>query len=119
MALEWINLKIATEGRAEEMMSALWRNPEIMCGSQILKHEAVTLNLPRRSQNVQEARAAGYQLTKAANSEWNQPRKKNFVAVEKEEKGVEDLKTCFDIRSGDAEFRVCPACLLSCCGHYS
>jgi hypothetical protein len=35
----------------------------------------------------------GYLLQKAANREWNQPRSKKFVAVKKDEIGVEDLKT--------------------------
>ena len=34
----------------------------------------------------------GYLLRKASNREWNQPRRKNFVAVNKDEKGVGDLK---------------------------
>jgi hypothetical protein len=31
----------------------------------------------------------GYMLRKAATREWNQPRRKQFVAVNKDEKGVE------------------------------
>jgi hypothetical protein len=31
----------------------------------------------------------GYMLRKAANKEWNQPRRKQSVAVNKDEKGVE------------------------------
>jgi hypothetical protein len=34
-----------------------------------------------------------YLLRKSANREWNQPRRKMFVAVNKNEKGVGDLKT--------------------------
>ena len=34
-----------------------------------------------------------YLLRKAANWEWNQPRRKKLVAVNKSEKGVRDLKT--------------------------
>jgi hypothetical protein len=34
-----------------------------------------------------------YLLRKAANREWNQPRRKKFVAVNKDEKGAGDLKT--------------------------
>jgi hypothetical protein len=60
-----------------------------MCGSQTLKQEAVTLKLPWRPQDFQDARAIGYLLRKAANREWNQPRRKKFVAVNKDEKGVE------------------------------
>ena len=58
-----------------------------MCGSQTLK-EAVTLKLPWRLKDVKDARAMDYLLRKAANKEWNQPKKKQFVAVNKEEKGV-------------------------------
>ena len=54
--------------------------------SQTLKQEAVTLKLPWRLKDV---RAMGYMLRKAANREWNQPRRKQFVAVNKDEKGVE------------------------------
>jgi hypothetical protein len=58
-----------------------------------LKHEAVALKLPWRLQDVPDARAVGYLLRKAANREWNQPRGKKFVAVNKDEKGFGDLKT--------------------------
>jgi hypothetical protein len=64
-----------------------------MCGSQTLKQEAITLKLPWRTQDVRDARAVRYLLWKAANREWKQPRRKKFVAVSKDEKGVGDLKT--------------------------
>ena len=35
----------------------------------------------------------GYLLRKATNRAWNQPKRKKFVAVNKDEKGVGDLKT--------------------------
>ena len=38
---------------------------------------------------LKDARAMGYMLRKADNREWNQPRRKQFVAVNKDEKGVE------------------------------
>ena len=57
--------------------------------SQTLKQEAVTLKLPWRLKDVKYGRAMGYMLRKAANREWNQPRRKQFVAVNKDEKGVE------------------------------
>jgi hypothetical protein len=60
-----------------------------MCGSQTLKQEAVTLKLPWRPQDVRDVRAMGYLLKKAANREWNQPRRKKFVVVNKNEKGME------------------------------
>jgi hypothetical protein len=49
----------------------------------------VALKLPWRLKNVKDARAMGYMLRKAANREWNQPRRKQCVAVNKDEKGVE------------------------------
>jgi hypothetical protein len=60
----------------------------IMCGSQTLK-QAVTLKLPWRPQDILDATALGYLLRKAANREWNQPRRKKFVAVNKDEKELE------------------------------
>jgi hypothetical protein len=45
--------------------------------------------MPWRLKDVKDARAMGYMLKKAANREWNQPRRKQFVAVNKNEKGVE------------------------------
>jgi hypothetical protein len=64
-----------------------------MCGTQTLKQEAITLKLPWRSQDSQDARAVGYLLRKADNRVWNQPRRMTFVVVNKDEKGVGDLKT--------------------------
>jgi hypothetical protein len=49
-----------------------------MCGSQTLKEEAVTLKLPWRPKDVKDARNVGYLLRKAANSEWNQLRRKKL-----------------------------------------
>ena len=64
-------------------MPVLRRSPKDQVESQILKQEAITLKLPCRP------RAMGYMVRKAANREWNQPRRKHFVAVNKDEKGVE------------------------------
>ena len=70
-------------------MPALRRSPKDQVESQTLKQEAVTLKLPWRPNDVKDARALGYLPRKAANREWNQPRRKQFVAVNKDEKGVE------------------------------
>ena len=69
-------------------MPALWRNPKDQVESQTLKQEAVTLKLPWRHKDVKDARAMGYMLRKADNREGNQPRRRNFVAINKEEKGL-------------------------------
>jgi hypothetical protein len=42
--------------------------------------------LPLRSQEIRDARAAGHLLRKAANREWNQPRGKKYVTVNKNER---------------------------------
>jgi hypothetical protein len=59
------------------------RSPKDQVESQTLKQQAVTLKLRWI------LRATGYMLRKAANREWNQPRRKQFVAVNKDEEGVE------------------------------
>ena len=99
-------------------MPALRRSPKDQVESQTLKQEAVTLKLPWRLKDVKDARAMGYMLRKAANREWNQPRRKQFVAVNKYEKEWRS-EDCFDISHGDAEFGVCPAGFLPCFGDYS
>ena len=59
------------------------------------------------------ARAVGFLLRKAANREWNQPRRKNFVVVNKDEKGVGDLKTTLtlDMEMQSLEFAQLVSCL--------
>jgi hypothetical protein len=57
--------------------------------SQTLKQEAVTFKLPWRLKDVKDAIAMGYMLRKVANRELNQPRRKQFVAVNKDEKYVD------------------------------
>ena len=64
-----------------------------MCVFKTLKQEPVTLKLPWRTQEVQDARAIEYLQRKVVNRKWNQPRRKKFVAVNKDDKEVEDLKT--------------------------
>ena len=41
----------------------------------------------------------GYLLRKAANRDWNQHRRKKFVADNKDEKGIGDLKTTLEMQS--------------------
>ena len=82
-------LRVLQRGRAGKVMPALRRSPKVQVESQTLKQETVTLKLPWRLKDVKDARAMGYMLRKAANREWNQPRRKQFAAVNKGEKGVE------------------------------
>jgi hypothetical protein len=76
-----------------------------------LKQEAVTLKLPWRPQDVQDANALGYLLRKTTNREWNQHRRK-FVAVNKDEK-VGDLKTALtsDMEMQSSGFAQLVSCL--------
>jgi hypothetical protein len=53
------------------------------------------LKLPWRLKDVQDARVMEYMLRKAANREWNQPRRKQFVVVNKDEKGMKMLNLEF------------------------
>jgi hypothetical protein len=46
----------------------------------------VKLKLPRIPQDVRNARLMGYLLRKAANREWNQPKRKKFIAIINAEK---------------------------------
>jgi hypothetical protein len=54
-----------------------------------LKQGAVTLKLLWRLKDVKDVRAMGYMLRKAANREWNHPRRKKSIAVNKDQKLVE------------------------------
>ena len=64
--------------------------------------------LPWRPQEVRDARALEYLLRRAANREWNLPKRKNYVEVNKTERNWR-REEHFGIRFGDAEFGVCPA----------
>ena len=84
-----------------------------MCGSQTLKQEAVKLKLTWRPHNIKDARATEYLLRKANNREWNQPRRKKFVAVNKDVKAVGDVKIALtsDINMQNLEFSQLVSCL--------
>ena len=62
-------------------------------GSQILEQEAVKLKLNWGPQDYNDAKANGCLARIVANRKWSQPRRKNFVAVNKDAKGFEDMKT--------------------------
>jgi hypothetical protein len=85
--VEWINLSL--ECYRGQSWKSLRRSPKDQVESQTLKQEAVSLKLPWRLKDVKDARAMRYMLRKAGNREWNQPRRKQFIAVNKDEKGVE------------------------------
>ena len=61
-----------------------------------------------RPQNIEDDRAMGYLPRKVANREWNQPKRKQCTAVNKDERSWR-YEEHFDIRHGEAEFGVCPA----------
>ena len=72
-------------------------------------HDAVRLKLvlPWRPQDVGNSKAMRYLLRRAANREWNQPKREKCVAVKKAEMNWRSEED-FDIRLGDPEFGVCP-----------
>ena len=72
-AVKWINLSLERyRGQSWGSDTSPLEGPRRSC---VISEEAVTLKLPWRPQNVRDARATGYLLRNAANSEWNQPRK--------------------------------------------
>ena len=81
-----------------------------MCGSQPLEQEVVKLKLPWIPQDVRDVRIVGYLPRKAANREWNQPKRTKFVAAgcqicqqqSTRMKGVGDLKSTLTL---DMEMR--------------
>jgi hypothetical protein len=77
--------------------------------------EAVKLKpgLPWRSQDVGGSIVLGFLSRKAATWRWNQPKREKCVAVNKAERSWSSEEH-FDIRPGDAEFRVYPAGFWSC-----
>jgi hypothetical protein len=70
-------------------MPALRREPKRSSGIPDIKKRSCNIEIAWRFKDVKDARAMGYMVRKAANREWNQSRRKQFVAVNKEEKGVE------------------------------
>lgn len=74
-----------------------------MCRSRTLEQETKELKLPWRPQHDRDARAVEYLLRKAANREWDQPKRKNCVAVNKDERSWRS-EEYFNFRHGDTEF---------------
>ena len=83
-----------------------------MCGYRTLEQEAVKLKLPWTFQDVRDVRAMEYLPRKAANREWNQPKRTKFVAAEYQiyQQQSQDERSwrseeCFDTgHGGDLEF---------------
>ena len=71
------------------MTPALRRSPKDHVWIPDTETRRCSVKVALGSQDVRDARAVGYLLRKAANREWNQPRRKKFVVVNKDEKGVE------------------------------
>lgn len=87
VAVGWINLSLECyRGQSWRSDSAFRGAQKIMCDPQILKREIVTLRLPWRPQDVQDARTQVYLMRKAAKRKSNQPGRKKFIAVIKDEK---------------------------------
>jgi len=78
-----------------------------------MKQETLILKLPWRPQDVQDARAGLSAKDTATNRKWNQPRRKKFVTVHKNEGGVGDLKTTLisDMETQSSEYAQLVSCL--------
>ena len=87
--VEQPELRVLQKAELEKWHQPFQGAQKKMCGSQTLKQEAVTVKLTWKPQDIQDARAVRYLVRKTANREGNQPRKKKFVAVNKDENGVE------------------------------
>ena len=61
-----------------------------------------------RYQDVKDSRDMGNLPRTVSNRKWIQPKRKNYVVVNKDERRCRS-EECFDIRHGDAEFEVRPA----------
>ena len=82
-----------------------------MCGSQTLKQEAVTLKLPWRPQDVQDARTMCYLLRKAASRDGTRSGERSLLQSTKMKKRVGDLKTALtsDMEMQSLQFGWFPA----------
>jgi hypothetical protein len=69
-------LRVLQRAELERSCQPFGRAWNIMCRCQALEQEAVKLKLPWRPQDFKDFRAMGYLLRKAANREWNKPRRK-------------------------------------------
>ena len=83
--------------------------------SHCIKLSSWSLDCLWRPQEVGDFRTMGYLLRRAANREWNQPKRKKYVSVKKAERSWRSEEH-FDIRLGDEEFGVCPAVFQFCFG---
>jgi hypothetical protein len=61
--------------------------------------------MPLGPQDIGDSRATGYLLRKTVNREQNQPQRKKFIAVNRDERNCRS-EDCFDIRHEDIEFGV-------------
>jgi hypothetical protein len=100
--VEWINQSLKCY-RGQSWRSD-YKSQKINCEVE------VALKTPTRLR----CQSHGYLLRKAANREWNHPRRKKFVAVNKDEKGVGYLKITLtsDMERQNLEFAQLVSCLL-------
>jgi hypothetical protein len=94
-------------------MPAIWRSPEYRVWIQDIETRNFNIEVALGTLDVCGTRAMGYLLRKAANRKWNQPRRKTFSAVNKDEKGIGDQKTAkkSDIDMQSLEISQLDSCL--------
>jgi hypothetical protein len=75
------------------MTPALCRSPEDYVWISDTETRRYNIQVVLENPRSLRCQSCGYLLKKDANSKWNQHRKNKFVAVNKDEKGVGNLKT--------------------------
>ena len=88
--MEWINLRLECyRGQSWRSDASSYEESKSSSGIPDTERRSCNIEIFWRLKDVKDARAMGYMLRKAANREWNQPRRKQFVAINKDKKGVE------------------------------
>lgn len=82
------------------MTYALWRSQEDHWWNPDIGTRSFNDNVGFETHDVQDVRAMGYLLRKAANKVWKQPKRMNFVA------GYKSEKSCTS--DVEIQFEVCP-----------
>ena len=74
-------------------MAALWRSPEDHVCIPDIETRSCNIEVALETLKMFEMREPWAICLGMLLTEWNQPRRKQFVAINKDEKGVGDLKT--------------------------
>jgi hypothetical protein len=94
-------------------MPALWRSPEDHMWIPDIVTRSCNIEVALETQRYSRWQSCGLSAEKDANREWNQPKRNKFVAVNKDEKRVGDLKSMLtlDMEMQSLEFAQLASCL--------